>query len=152
EGVITNITIVTNLTGGLDVTNTFVNMCPRLFSVTRTWRAIDSCSNSALCSQTFTIVDDLPPNLVCGPDKEVECGTDWTFDPPTAVDKCGTNVVMIFTNALGVSDVTNTFTGMCPKLSSVTRTWIAIDSCSNVAFCNQTVTIVDTTPPNLVCA
>src|SRR5205823_11420401 len=121
SGTNVTITLVTNsATGFTDVTNTFINMCPRIFSVTRTWRATDTCTNSAFCSQTVTIVDTEPPNLVCRANKEVECGTDWGFDSPTAVDKCGTNVT-IFTNFLtGGLDVTNLFTNMCPKLSSRT--------------------------------
>src|SRR5205807_7792965 len=154
------ITVATNLPGippgGMVLTNAFTNMCPKLFSVTRTWRATDACSNTAFCSQTVTIVDTEPPNLVCRPNKSVECGTDWSFDIPTAVDKCKTNVtITIFTNLAGIpvggTDLTNNFTNMCPKLSSVTRTWRAMDACGNVAFCNQTVTIVDTTPPHLTC-
>jgi hypothetical protein len=62
----------------------------------------------------------------------VACGDLWDFDPPTAVDKCsGTNVTISV-----ISTVTN---GTCPQL--ITRTWIAMDACSNSSSCSQTVSI-----------
>ena len=130
------------------VTNVAAPRCPKLFSVTRTWRSTDTCGNASFCNQTVTIVDTEPPNLTCGADKEAECGTDWAFDIPTAVDLCDLNNVLLEV----VSTVTNVAAPRCPKLFSVTRTWRATDTCGNAAFCNQTVTIVDTLPPNLVCA
>src|SRR6185436_1249427 len=39
----------------------------------------------------------------------------------------------------------------CPGLTNVTRTWSATDSCGNSNICSQTITIVDTTPPNIAC-
>ena len=130
------------------VTNVTVPRCPSLFSVKRTWTAADACGNEAACSQTITIVDTEPPVLTCHADKEVQCGTDWAFDIPTAVDKCDLNNVLIEV----VATVTNVSQPRCPKLFSVTRTWRSSDTCGNSSFCNQTVTIVDTEPPNLICA
>jgi hypothetical protein len=114
------------------VTNVAVPRCPALFSVTRTWKATDTSSNSAFCNQTVTIVDTQPPNITCEESKEVQCGTDWAFDIPTAVDKCDLNNVLIEV----VSTVTN---AVNPNLVTATRTWRATDTCGNSSFCNQTV-------------
>src|SRR5205085_2446798 len=147
-------TIFTNLVTGIsDVTNLFTNMCPKLSSVTRTWRAIDACSNAAFCNQTVTIVDTTPPNLVCAPDRIIECsGSDNftnTFTTPTAVDVCaGTNVTVVAVGDI----VTNVPNPRCPRLFSATRTWRATDPCTNTAHCSQTITYVDTTPPHITCA
>ena len=76
------------------------------------------------------------------PSKTVECGSQWTFDPPTASDACcGANVTVTV-----YSTVTN---GTCPKVA--TRTWKATDCCGNSSFFSQTVTMVDTTPPVVHC-
>jgi uncharacterized repeat protein (TIGR03803 family) len=73
----------------------------------------------------------------CG-DLTVECGKDWQWVTPTAVDACcGTNVTLTV-----LTTVTN---GACPWV--ITRTWEATDCCSNSVMCTQTVTVVDTTPP-----
>ena len=130
------------------VTNVAIPRCPAIFSVTRTWRATDTCGNSAFCNQTVTIVDTEPPDITCGADKEAQCGTAWAFDIPTAVDKCDLNNVLIEV----VSTVTNVAIPRCPAIFSVTRTWRTTDTCGNSAFCNQTVTIVDTEPPDITCA
>src|SRR4029077_14505620 len=121
------------------VTNVASPRCPALYSVTRTWKASDTCHNVSFCNQTVTLVDSEPPNLTCGPNKEVQCGTDWAFDIPTATDGCDLNNVLIEV----VGTVTNAATPRCPKLFSVTRSWRATDTCGNTAFCNQTVTVSD---------
>ncbi len=78
----------------------------------------------------------------CAPDKTVQCDDrTWNFDTPTAWDQCSGVIVPVPV----LPDVTN---GVCPK--SITRTWIATDSCSNSAICSQTVTVVDTNPPTLL--
>src|SRR5260221_14045195 len=66
------------------------------FSATRTWAAIDACNNTNTCSQTVTVVDTTPPSITCVTNKSVECGSAWTFDPPSApADACGTNRIVL---------------------------------------------------------
>jgi hypothetical protein len=129
------------------VTNVAAPRCPRIFSVTRTWRATDTCGNAAFCNQTVTVVDTEPPQMMCGQDKQVQCGSNWTFDLPTAVDKCDLTNVLIEV----VATVTNVAIPRCPLIFSVTRTWRATDTCGNASFCNQTVSVVDTLPPVITC-
>ena len=108
--------------------------------------AIDDCGQMAQCSFTVTVEPDrTPPILSCSADRVVECGTPWTFDPPTATDNCdGTNVTIRVT-----STVTN---ALCGRTFRATRTWSASDTSSNIAFCLQTITVMDTTPPLITCA
>jgi hypothetical protein len=137
----TNVTIqilgtVTNAAG----------LCSGSFTATRTWDAVDACTNHATCSQTVTVIDTTAPTVTCPANKVVQCGTSWTFDAPTAFDSCaGTNVTLRI-----VGSVTNS-PGACGNSYSVTRTWEATDGCSNRSTCIQIVTVVDTTPPAIVC-
>jgi uncharacterized repeat protein (TIGR03803 family) len=115
--------------------------CPEF--ITRTWVATDLCGNTNTQSEIVKIVDTTPPTMSCASNKTVECGSAWTFDAPTAFDTCsGANVVVSI-----LSTVTN---GTCPQL--ITQTWVAVDACGNTNTCSQTVTVVDTTPPVIICA
>ena len=115
------------------VTNS-AGFCGNTYSVTRSWEALDGCSNrSVTCSQTVQLIDTVAPGLACPANKLVACGSAWTFDQPSAFDMVsGTNVAIVV-----VSTVTN---GSCASGFSATRTWQAMDGCSNrSALCSQTV-------------
>jgi hypothetical protein len=119
---------------------------PCNYTLTITWQAMDCCSNTATCNEIVNIIDTAPPVINCSSNKVVQCGSNWSFDAPTAVDACcGTNVTI---NIAGT--ITNTSASACKTV--ITRTWKAVDCCSNSAACSQTVTIVDTTPPVITCA
>ena len=129
------ITVVGTVTNGLG--------CDLL--ITRTWQATDCCGNSDTCSQTIQTGDTTPPVFTCASNKTVECGSEWTFDPPSAYDDCcGTNVTISMVST--VSSNVN----QCTTL--ITQTWQATDCCGNSSTCSQTVTTVDTTPPVITCA
>ncbi|MBI5387106.1 MAG: HYR domain-containing protein [Verrucomicrobia bacterium] len=55
-----------------------------------------------------------------------------------------------YVNLFVTSTVTNSLG--CGATMSVTRTWLAVDGCGNSNSCSQTVQVVDTTPPAMVCA
>jgi hypothetical protein len=102
----------------------------------------DNHGASNSCSALVIVLDQTPPVLVCAPNKQVECGTVWSFDEPAATDDCGTATVTV------LSTVTN---ASCGGTFTATRTWAAVDGATNTATCGQTVTVVDTTSPTIVC-
>ncbi len=113
-------------------------------TILRTHTVTDDCVNSANCVQIITVRDTIAPLFTSPTNRTVECGTAWAFETPTATDNCsGSNVVTSI-----LSTVTN---GLCGQTFSATRTWLATDACGNSNTCAQTVTVVDTTPPWLVC-
>ena len=70
-----------------------------------------------------------------------QCGQPWDFPPFPIVDNCsGGNIT--------VSNYTST-NNFCPLI--VERTWYLEDQCGNTNLLTQTVTVVDTNPPILLC-
>lgn len=82
------------------------------------------------------------PVISCATNKIVECGTAWTFDPPTYSGGCCANLTVA---ELG------TVTNRGPCQSTYKRAWRATDCCSNSITCYQTVTVVDSTMPMIQC-
>jgi hypothetical protein len=114
------------------------NLCP--LTLTQTWLITDACGDSNTCSQTVTISNALPA-IGCGNAKTVQCGSGWTFDPPT-ITACCSNYT------LTVTTVTNS--SGCPQV--LTRTWTVVDCCTNTNSCSQVVTVINTNPPTLTCS
>ncbi|HLF64409.1 MAG TPA: T9SS type A sorting domain-containing protein, partial [Saprospiraceae bacterium] len=117
--------------------------CPNEFIIFRTWTATDECGNSATCAQTVTIVDTTPPEISCPADLTWEC--DESIDPAstgtaTASDNCDS------APSTSYGDITDP--GSC---LTITRIWTATDACGNSSTCAQIITVVDNTPPNIVC-
>src|ERR1051326_1638468 len=89
-------------------------------------------------------------SLTCAPDKTVECGTNWVFDPPVVTNvpgcSCGTNYTLTI-----ISTTTNSTAGS-PCNQKAEQVWQLIDCGGSLVTCTQAVTVVDTTPPVVNCA
>jgi len=137
--------------GGL-ATVTFVNdvitnqTCVNRFTITRNYRATDACGNSASCSQTISVFDNIPPSITCPINVTVQCAN---LVPPAntagivSTDNCGGASTVTFADVITNQTCTNRFT--------LTRTYIATDACANSATCSQTITVFDNTPPSILC-
>jgi len=116
--------------------------CP--LTITRTYQATDFCGNVSTCTQLITVDDQTPPQITCPDPITVECMADVPSPNPamvTAWDNCGGTPTVTW--------VSDTPTGSCP--ATVTRVYKATDDCGNEAFCQQLITVDDTTPPVLTC-
>ncbi|MCB4797818.1 HYR-like domain-containing protein [Neotamlana laminarinivorans] len=110
--------------------------------ITRTWTFTDSCNNTSSVSQTITVKDTTPPVLVLPNNVSAECSNDLSpisFGSATATDNCDTNPIITFSDV-----ITN---GSCSGTYSITRTWMATDSCNNTTTADQTISVSDTTAP-----
>ena len=114
----------------------------------------DDKGESDSCEATVTVVDATPPTVACPADIEVECSTAGGvpaddaqlaafFAAFTAEDNCDDDLDI-------VHDAPALFAGPCDDSGGVTLvTWTATDDAGNESQCSATVTVVDTTPPEL---
>lgn len=116
--------------------------CEGDYTLTRTWTATDECGNSDSQSQTIVVSDTAAP-VLSGVPADVEASCDAVPEPAvvTASDNCSTAIVEL--------DEVNE-PGACVGQATITRTWTATDDCSNAASQAQTITVVDTTAPELI--
>ncbi|MFH0909600.1 MAG: LamG-like jellyroll fold domain-containing protein [bacterium] len=112
--------------------------------ITRTWTATDEGGNSVYGTQRVTVLRQTPPELSGqGEDATIACPATPVFTAPTATGGCDDQPVLSFTDVA--------VPGECAGSYRVTRTWTAVDSCGNVSEpVSQTITVIDTTPPEIV--
>jgi hypothetical protein len=112
-----------------------------LGSTTVNWTATDDSGNSKSDTQTVTVSDTTPPDLVIPEDIVKECtsaeGTPVDLGVSTATDICWETV-----------DISNNAPSVYP-LGETTVTWQALDDSGNFSTDDQVIKIQDTTPPYL---
>ena len=110
------------------------------YLVVRTWTATDDCGYSASHQQTITVIDDISPYFTWVPeDKTVNCDSIPDVGQALAEDDCN-NATVFF--------VGETISDGCPY--TIVRSWIASDDCGNETFAFQTITVDDTTAPEIL--
>jgi hypothetical protein len=116
------------------------------FYITRTYRATDACGNSASCTQTITVFDNIALELLVHPchSFNVQTGSRPKFALVVSTDNCGGTTTTTFVgDAISNQGCINRFI--------VTRTYRATDACGNFATCTQLITVFDNTAPSLAC-
>jgi hypothetical protein len=107
------------------------------------WESIDSAGNMAMATQRITLVDSTPPQIVFFPDDlTVEAtGIETTVDvtPPEATDSV--------TLALWITSEPPAFN---LEVGTTIVTWTIADESGNSVQRSQTITVEDTTPPELI--
>ena len=98
----------------------------------------------SLVDFAYYYYDDIAVVPLCSfTNKFVPCAAAWEFDTPLAYDECSADYLSVFITS-------TTVTGTCPKVH--TRVWTIYDACLNTLTATQTVTEVDTTPPDSLCS
>lgn len=150
-------------------------ICPQEETITRTWTCTSpDGGESASCEQTIHVVDTTPPVVTCPADCEVECGEAICITPlcnlescacggePSCTDDCGD--CSISSTCLFIQDGCPTVVAGVtppPKTGTLQKTFSGSDGistvagsggCPNTASCTQTIKIVDTTAPEILCS
>jgi len=106
-----------------------------------TWTATDSSGNSAIATQTVTVVDTTAPGITAPDSITIEAsGAEGNLADIGLGSGSDTVEIISVT-----SDSPDTF-----PLGETVITWTATDSSGNSATATQTVTVVDTTAPELI--
>ena len=106
-----------------------------------TWTATDSSGNSATATQTVTVVDTTAPSVTAPDSITIEAsGVEGNLADIGLGSGSDTVEIISIT-----SDSPDTF-----PLGETIITWTATDSSGNSATATQTVTVVDTTAPELI--
>jgi hypothetical protein len=122
--------------------------CPNGYTTTKTWTATDACGNTAVESQTITVIAAPAPITLAfeamPASKSALCGDNTTFDTPVVLSNCDAGY--------DISSVDNKVSLGCEGNSETTRVWTAIDECGNTATTSQKIVMTDITSPefNLV--
>jgi len=118
-------------------------IAPDIFPVgetTVTWTATDTSGNSASATQTVTIVDTTSP-IITAPDSITAEATSANSNTVALGNPVSSDLV-------DTPSISNNAPDVFP-LGETTVTWTTIDESGNSASATQTVTIVDTTSPEL---
>lgn len=113
------------------------------YKITRTWVAKHACGNtSSPVSQTITVTDTKAPTITAPADKTIEAGQTPKFGVPTVSDACDANATY---QQVGTDKRVDQGCGY-----TLTRTWVAKDSCGNTSKqVSQTITVKDTKAPSI---
>jgi|GEM_PF-1255986 len=103
-------------------------------------QVVDCNGLSNSCTFTVTVIPQVGITMHCASNKTVYCGQSWQFDPFGASSCCATNLMHI---------LNTTTSGICPQV--ITRTYAITNVCGGSNYCSQTVTVVDTNPPTILC-
>ncbi len=122
--------------------------CPSNFDIIRRWIFEDNCGNRDTVTQNIIVRDVIVPELTCPPDLSFACIADV---PPAYTDL--SSFVAAGGSAFDHCDLdptsfqllTERSSGECPTV--IRRTYQIADQCGNLATCQQTITVNDTTAP-----
>jgi gliding motility-associated-like protein len=112
------------------------------------YTATDDAGNTATCSMTVTVVEDVSPQLFNCPSNIVvsapanQCAKVVTWSAPLATDGCG-NTSFTLTSSINSGSIF--LVGASNVIYTVT------DNTNNSATCSFTVTVRDTTAPSIIC-
>ena len=117
------------------------------YTLTRTWKAVDDCGNTATKSQTITVSDNTVPVFTFVPaSTTAQCNAVPSIGTPTATDNCDPSVSVTYNGQTS----TQTSNGSCTDNSyTITRKWTATDNCSNTTSASQTITVNDDVAPSI---
>jgi hypothetical protein len=116
--------------------------CAGSYVITRTWTALDLCSNAGQAKQTITVRDTHGPRIVRPADVTIDCSESTAparTGQASATDDCSDVASLTYRDAIAP--------GKCAGSYVITRTWVAVDRCGNPSEAIQKITVQDTHGP-----
>jgi Ca2+-binding RTX toxin-like protein len=108
---------------------------------TVTWTAVDTSGNSAITTQTVTIIDTTKPRLSIPDDQTVEA---------SSLDETLVDIGQAEAHDItGISSIVHNAPDVFP-LGSTLIAWTATDNHGNITTAYQIITVVDTTSPIII--
>lgn len=127
------------------------NFLPGQGIIERAWVVTDECGNTASSQiQIITIVDLVPPTIICPDDATVSgSGGECEFAPagstydPTVSDNCGVSSTAYSLSGATTGSGTGSLNGVPFGIGTTTVVWIVTDVGGNTALCSFTITVVE---------
>lgn len=127
--------------GLVNATNAILSLNPVTLAQAGTYSVLVSNLYGHQFSSAASLTVVVPTLIVCGTNRSVGLGNSWDFDPPVA---SGGEVAV---------SVLSTTTNAGPGAGYIAqRTWLASDTNGFQTTCSQTISVVDTLAPTIVCA
>jgi hypothetical protein len=142
----TGATVATSAATGINNVGTYTF---NLGTTTVTYTVRDAAGNTATCSYTVTVIDNINPTIGCpanisvGTDNGV-CTANVTVPAPTTADNC--SVASVINNFNGTSNASGVY-----PIGTTTVVWTVTDGSGNTATCSMTVTVADDENPQVTC-
>ncbi|WP_298761379.1 hypothetical protein, partial [uncultured Psychroserpens sp.] len=120
----------------------------------------DDCGNSTTLNATLTLEDTTPPNLdncsvtdqsiECSGDDNEQLANDWNAANIAALEACAADSCDTdFTGQVTSDYVYTNLVSTCGLGGTIAVVYTITDDCGNATTLNATLTLEDTTPPNL---
>ena len=110
------------------------------YEIYREFTAVDDAGNSSIGIQIITVIDTTAPELSIPEDFTVECSDEINYEDAVATDSCGDVYIDV---------VSQTIAGSSEGNYTIVRAFTATDDAGNFITLAQTITVVDTTAPEL---
>ncbi len=123
-------------------------ICPIIFSLSRSWRAIDACGNTSNITQVVSVVETTTPDFILEPvNVLLECNLATNSDSlQNWINNHGGATVFDCTGITWTATNISTVEG-CGGTFKRTFRFTATDLCGNSGFRDATFTVIDLTPP-----
>jgi gliding motility-associated-like protein len=147
------IVLGTPTTGDNCAVASVTNNAPSVFPIGETiisWTVTDNSGNTATCPQSITVVDNEDPTITCPanlPNVPSDAGscdaTGVALGNPVLNDNCTSIANLI---ASTVNDAPGVFSA-----GTTLVTWTIIDDAGNSVTCQQSITVIDSENPTIIC-
>uniref|UniRef100_UPI003562FA3F Ig-like domain-containing protein n=1 Tax=Fodinibius sp. TaxID=1872440 RepID=UPI003562FA3F len=114
-----------------------------------TWWAVDIHGNTSQCQMTVTVVDSIPPTIICPPDTLLPadpgvCEAYVAIDPAIPWDNC--DIDSFWNDYNFTADASDTY-----PVGTTVVNWYVVDGSGLMDSCSHVVTVYDDQPPVIIC-